>query len=65
MSVWSMINGHTTPIFVENSHEKDSRYSTWSPHSFLSANLYSNLYSGILFLCATLDILTSLALLLP
>jgi len=44
---------------------KDSRYSTWSPHSFLSANLYSNLYSGILFLCATLDILTSLALLLP
>src|SRR5688572_2050610 len=22
MSVWSMINGHTTPIFVENSHER-------------------------------------------
>jgi hypothetical protein len=21
MSLWSMINGHTTPIFVENSHE--------------------------------------------
>jgi hypothetical protein len=21
-SVWSMINGHTTPIFVENSHER-------------------------------------------
>jgi hypothetical protein len=22
MSLWSMINGHTTPIFVENSHER-------------------------------------------
>ena len=22
MSVWSMINGHTTPILVENSHER-------------------------------------------
>jgi hypothetical protein len=22
MSIWSMINGHTTPIFVENSHER-------------------------------------------
>jgi hypothetical protein len=22
MSVWSMINGQTTPIFVENSHER-------------------------------------------
>jgi hypothetical protein len=22
MSQWSMINGHTTPIFVENSHER-------------------------------------------
>jgi hypothetical protein len=21
-SLWSMINGHTTPIFVENSHEQ-------------------------------------------
>jgi hypothetical protein len=21
MSLWSMINGHTTPIFVENSYE--------------------------------------------
>jgi hypothetical protein len=21
-SLWSMINGHTTPIFVENSHER-------------------------------------------
>jgi hypothetical protein len=21
-SIWSMINGHTTPIFVENSHER-------------------------------------------
>jgi hypothetical protein len=22
MSLWSMINGHTTPIFVENSHQR-------------------------------------------
>jgi hypothetical protein len=22
MRLWSMINGHTTPIFVENSHER-------------------------------------------
>jgi hypothetical protein len=22
MSLWAMINGHTTPIFVENSHER-------------------------------------------
>jgi hypothetical protein len=22
MSLWSMINGHTTPIFVQNSHER-------------------------------------------
>jgi hypothetical protein len=22
MSLWSMINGHTTPIFVKNSHER-------------------------------------------
>jgi hypothetical protein len=22
MSLWSMINGHTSPIFVENSHER-------------------------------------------
>jgi hypothetical protein len=22
MSLWSNINGHTTPIFVENSHER-------------------------------------------
>jgi hypothetical protein len=22
MSLWTMINGHTTPIFVENSHER-------------------------------------------
>jgi hypothetical protein len=22
MSLWSMINGHTTPIFVRNSHER-------------------------------------------
>jgi hypothetical protein len=22
MSLWSMINGHITPIFVENSHER-------------------------------------------
>jgi hypothetical protein len=22
MSLWSMVNGHTTPIFVENSHER-------------------------------------------
>src|SRR5688572_26786876 len=33
MSLWSMINGHTTPIFVENSHER--------PFSIISkANTY-------------------------
>jgi hypothetical protein len=33
MSIWSMINGHTTPFFVENSHER--------PFSIISkANTY-------------------------
>jgi hypothetical protein len=41
-SLWSMINGHTTPIFVENSHERPfsiilPRGSYTSPHiCFLS-----------------------------
>jgi hypothetical protein len=50
MSVWSMINGHTTPIFVENSHErrfsiipKDNTYGfltkKWSPPDIQECDL--------------------------
>jgi hypothetical protein len=42
MSIWSMINGHTTPIFVENSHErpfsvipKDNTYRFFLPRNGL------------------------------
>jgi hypothetical protein len=33
MSLWSMTNGHTTPIFIENSHE-------WPFSIILKANTY-------------------------
>jgi hypothetical protein len=37
MSLWSMINGHTTPIFDENSHER--------PFSIIpKANTYGFVY---------------------
>src|SRR5687767_2253455 len=37
MSLWSIINGHTTPIFVENSHERPfSIISKASTYGFLT-----------------------------
>jgi hypothetical protein len=38
-SLWSMINGHTTPIFVENSHEPPfSMTLKASTYGFLTKN---------------------------
>jgi hypothetical protein len=39
MSLWLMINGHTTPIFVENSHERPfSMTLKANTYEFLSRN---------------------------
>jgi hypothetical protein len=45
MSLWSMINGHTTPIFVENSHER--------PFSIIAK---ANTYGFLTKKCSPLEI---------
>src|SRR5690349_24912910 len=58
MSVWSMINGHTTPIFVENSHErpfsiipKANTYGfltkNWSPPEIQECDLWQGNICGV------------------
>jgi hypothetical protein len=60
MSVWSMINGHTTPIFVENSHErpfsiipKANTYGfltkKWSPPEIQECDLWQGNICGVRF----------------
>jgi hypothetical protein len=57
-SLWSMINGHTTPIFVENSHErpfsiilKANTYGfltkKWSPPEFQERDLRQGNTCGV------------------
>jgi hypothetical protein len=57
-SLWSMINGHTTPIFVENSHEwpfsiipKANTYEfltkKWSPPEILECDLWQGNICGV------------------
>jgi mRNA deadenylase 3'-5' endonuclease subunit Ccr4 len=57
MSLWSMINGHTTPIFVKNSHEQPFskilkantyRFLTkkWSPPEIQECDLRQGNYVG-------------------
>ena len=58
MSLWSMINGHTTPIFVENSHERPfsiiSKANTygfftkkWSPLEIQECDLWQGNICGV------------------
>jgi hypothetical protein len=58
MSLWSMINGHTTPIFVENSHErpllrrpKANMYGflikKWSPRGIQECDLWLGNICGV------------------
>src|SRR6187455_2369119 len=58
MSVWSIINGHTTPIFAENSHEqpfsiipKDNTYGfltkKWSPPEIQECDLWQGNICGV------------------
>src|SRR5690242_5116328 len=58
MSVWSMINGHTTPIFYENSHErpfsiipKANTYEfltkKWSPPEIQECDLWQGNICGV------------------
>jgi hypothetical protein len=58
MSLWSMINGHTTPIFVENSHEwpfsiipKANTYGfltqKWSPPKIQECDLWQANICGV------------------
>jgi hypothetical protein len=58
MSLWSMINGHTTPIFVENSHErpfsiipKANTYGflskKWSPPEIQECSLWQGNTCGV------------------
>jgi phosphatidylserine decarboxylase len=57
-SLWSMINGHTTPIFVENSHERPfsiipkantNRFLTkkWSPPEIQEFDLWKENICGV------------------
>jgi hypothetical protein len=57
-SLWSMINGHTTPIFVKNSHErpfsiipKANTYGflvkKWSPPEFQECDLWQRNICGV------------------
>jgi hypothetical protein len=57
-SLWSMINGHTTPIFIENSHErpfsvipKDNTYrfltKKWSPPENQEFDLWQGNLCGV------------------
>jgi hypothetical protein len=42
MCLWSMINGHTTPIFVENSHERQiSTIQKANTYEFLANKMVS------------------------
>jgi hypothetical protein len=61
MSLWSMINGHTTPIFVENSHErpfsiipKANTYGfltkKWSPPEIQECDLQQGNICGVRFM---------------
>jgi hypothetical protein len=58
MSLWSMINGHTTPVFVENSHEqpfsiipKANTYGfltkKWSPPEIQEYDLWQGNICGV------------------
>jgi hypothetical protein len=58
MSLWSKINGHTTPIFVENSHErpfsiipKANTYGfltkKWSPLEIQECDLWQGNICGV------------------
>jgi hypothetical protein len=58
LSLWSMINGHTTPIFVENSHErpfsivpKANTYGfltkKWSPPKIQECDLWQGNICGV------------------
>jgi hypothetical protein len=58
MFLWSMINGHTTPIFVENSHErpfsmtlKANTYGfltkKWSPPKIQECDLWQGIICGV------------------
>jgi hypothetical protein len=58
MSLWSKINGHTTPIFVENSHERPFsiiskanifRFLTkkWSPRVIQECDLWQRNICGV------------------
>jgi hypothetical protein len=58
MSLWSMINGHTTPIFIENSHERPftiiSKANTygfltkkWSPLDIQEFDLWQGNICGV------------------
>jgi hypothetical protein len=57
-SLWSMINGHTTPIFVENSHERPFSIITnantdgfltkkWSPPEIQEGDLWQGNICGV------------------
>jgi hypothetical protein len=59
MSLWSMINGHTTPIFVENNHErpfsikpKANTYGfltkKWSPPEIQECDLWQGNICGVM-----------------
>jgi hypothetical protein len=61
MSLWSKINGHTTPIFVENSHERPfsiiSKANTngfltkkWSPPEIQECDLWQENICGVRFM---------------
>jgi hypothetical protein len=58
MSFWSIINGHTTPIFVENSHERPFSIITkantygffimkWSPPEIQECDLWKGKICGV------------------
>jgi hypothetical protein len=62
MSLWSMINGHTTPIFVENSHERPFSIipkantfgfltKKWSPPQIQECDLWQGNICRIRFTC--------------
>src|SRR5688572_177084 len=60
MSLWSNINGHTTPIFVENSHERPFSIvpkantfgfltKKWSPPEIKECDLWQGKICGVRF----------------
>jgi hypothetical protein len=46
-SLWSMMNGHTTPIFVENSHERQFLTKKWSPPKIQECDLWHGNICGV------------------